>query len=169
MAAPAAKTREPEEHQGCTGPAANHHQRRVVEPIGVIVQPWPGHVRSEMDPLMVILAVEPEGPDTFHDRGTAATVRELIGEALWAGVQRIDEAIPKFSGDGAVGEWTKGNEYRLSIFETLSHQRQDLVRIVEIVARSTILQRAHAYDQRIELASNDGGKMRLPNEHKSAR
>jgi hypothetical protein len=122
-----------------------------------------------MDPLMVMLAVEPEGPDTFHVRGTAATVRELLGEALWAGVQRIDEAIPKFSGDRALGEQAKVNEHRLSIFETLSHQRQDLVRIVEIVAGSAVLQRGHAYDQRIELATSDRRKMRFPNEHKNAR
>ena len=86
MAAQDAKLREPEEHQGCTRPAADQHQRCALEPVVVIVEAWPGGVRGETDPLRVVLVVEPQDPDTFHDRGFAGTVRELVRELLWAGV-----------------------------------------------------------------------------------
>jgi hypothetical protein len=82
MAAPDAKLRESEEHQGCTRPAADHHQRGAVEPVVVIVEAWPGGVRGETDPLKVVFAVQPQGPDTFDDRGIAGMVRELVGELL---------------------------------------------------------------------------------------
>ena len=86
MAAQDAKLREPEEHQGCTRPAADQYQRCALEPVVVIVEAWPAGVRGETDPLRVVLVVEPQSPDTFHDRGFAGTVRELVRELLWAGV-----------------------------------------------------------------------------------
>jgi hypothetical protein len=168
MAALGAKTGEPEEHQGCTRAAANQHQRCAVEPVVVVVDAWPDRVPRDMDPREVVLVFEPEGPDTFHDGGIAGTVRELIGEALWTRVQRIDEAMLKFSDDRAASQQAKGNEYRLGILGALSHQRQDLVRILEIAERSVNLQRGCACDQRIELASNNWRAMRFRDKHKNA-
>src|SRR5205807_6892872 len=68
----------------------------------------------------------------------------------------------KLSGDRAAGEQAKGNEYRLGTLGTISHGRQDLVRILEIVEGSAVLQRGRGCDQRIELASYNRRKMRFP-------
>jgi hypothetical protein len=167
LAAPDAKVREPEKHQGCPRPAADQHQRCAVEPVVIIVEARSGGVRGKTDPLEVVIVIEPQGPDTFHDRGIAGTVRELIGERLRAEVQRMDEAILKFSGDRAAGDQARGNEYGLGI-GTLSRQRQDVVRILKMVEGSAILQRGRACDQRIELAGNDRRKMRFSDKQKDA-
>src|SRR6266699_1585831 len=98
MAAQDAKLREPEEHQGCTRPAADQHQRCAVEPVVVIVEAWPGGVRVETDPLRFVLVVEPQGQNTSHERWNGATVTDFLEEVLWAGVQRIDEPLIKLAG-----------------------------------------------------------------------
>jgi hypothetical protein len=162
---------ETEEDEGRAGSAAHQHERHAVEPVRIIIEPWSGRARGQLDLVQVVPAVESEVPEALAHDGIAAGIRELAKKDFGNGIEGIDRAIAEILGDRTAVERTHGRGRRRCVVGGASRCRDDRHGVVQVGKNGggVISQRECRHDHRVKVAGRGRGKTSCDDEDKEAR